>query len=179
EGFEMVSLIRAALIAYDFRIHQDATVAGETIVLDMNNLKPKHYAKIFGMPFIKFIRFSWNNCPYSLKNVFIVNCHPLLEKGVNLCKSTLPEKIGNRIALLSNPQDLHKYLPRQCLPIDYGGSQGSIQELNSAFTKFLLQRKEFLETISKSKPTGPLPEEVKRYTDEFGLDGSFRKLNID
>ncbi|GJQ79803.1 hypothetical protein Trydic_g23270 [Trypoxylus dichotomus] len=163
----------------DFRIHKDITVSGEACLFDMEGLRPHHYAKLFNPTYLKFIRLAVINYPFLVKNLFIINCHPLLEKGIGLIKSVIPQKIADRVIILSDLKDLDKHIPKECLPEDYGGSERSLVSFRSSWEEYLLNQKDFYEELDRCKPSGSVPEEFKVYEGEYGADGSFRKLNID
>lgn len=80
----------------------------------------------------------------------------------------------------SNFESLYKHIPQECLPVEYGGSNGTLEDGIKDWENKLLSYKEYFE------------EEVKYGTNEklrrgrpvnseslFGIDGSFRRLNID
>lgn len=52
-------------------------------------------------------------------------------------------------------------------------------ELTEDWIKEITAHADLLERVTKIKPTGPIPAELKVYEHDFGVDGSFRKLNID
>ncbi|KRT82934.1 CRAL-TRIO domain containing protein [Oryctes borbonicus] len=163
----------------EYRIHKGILVAGEIAVFDMQNLKPQHYAKLFTPTCLKFVKFCFLNYPFMIKKVFVVNCHPILEKGVALCKTVLPKKLADRVITLSKANDIKKYIPLECVPQDFGGTERSFEELQKAWKKFMIDQNDFFQVLNKSKPIGAIPKEFESYENEFGVDGSFRKLNID
>lgn len=84
-----------------------------------------------------------------------------------------------QIRILSNSESLLDYLPKGCLPSDYGGTDLPLSEQKTKWTKLLIENKEFLERIGRAKPSGPIPKSLASTETEFGVDGSFRQLNID
>lgn len=42
-----------------------------------------------------------------------------------------------------------------------------------------MKEKDFLEEFGETVPLGPIPDEFQTSENEFGVEGSFRKLNID
>lgn len=71
--------------------------AGLVLCIDFKHHKTHHYAKVFNTALWKFLLFSERNFPFKPKHVLILNCHPLIEKGVQISKSFLSEKIANRV----------------------------------------------------------------------------------
>lgn len=81
--------------------------------------------------------------------------------------------------ILYNPDDLKKYIPSEFLPEDYGGKLSCLEDLQADWIKCLVDEREFLEKLGETRPTGSIPAEFQSAEDEFGVEGSFRKLNID
>ncbi|KAK9746752.1 CRAL/TRIO domain [Popillia japonica] len=143
DNFDILEMTRTLALCLDYRIHQDGMVAGEIGIFDMNGMRPHHYAKMFtptffkfakfGTPtFFKFAKFGLLNLPFLVKHVLIINCHPVLEKGFAALRAILPKKIGDRFVALSNPNDLAKYIPPDCLPEELGGTDLTVYTTNFA-----------------------------------------------
>ncbi|GJQ79801.1 hypothetical protein Trydic_g23268 [Trypoxylus dichotomus] len=179
DNLNILTLARFLTIYLDYRLHKDTIVAGEIVIIDLECMKPHHYAKLFNPTYLKIVKFFVLSCPFMLKNIFAVNCHPLLEKGITLVRSVLPQKLAERIMTLANPKDLYQHIPPECLPSEYDGHDKSIEHFQDLLRKFWMSQKGFFEELDRCKPTGPIPEEFKYHEDEFGVDGSFRKLNLD
>lgn len=97
-------------------------------------------------------------------------------------------------------ESLYKEIPREILPKDYGGSNSSISELTgkarawmhfkplvkrclyvSAYWKNKCEdNREFLKAQEKMKADeSKRPGQAKTSAQLFGIEGSFRKLNVD
>ncbi|GJQ79796.1 hypothetical protein Trydic_g23263 [Trypoxylus dichotomus] len=179
DNFDALLMGRLLTMQLEFRIRIDDVVAGEIAVVNFECMKPHHYAKLFTPTYFKLIKFAMVNYPFLIKNIFVINCHPFLEKGINVVKAIIPQKIADRVKILSDPKELNKHIPLECLPEDYGGTEKSLDQFQTLWKRYWLSIKDFCEELDRCRPTGPIPEEFKRYESEFGVDGSFRKLNID
>lgn len=85
------------------------------------------------------------------------------------------------ILITSDDYDkLFKYVPKKILPIEYGGEGQRLDELISYWHRKVEGYKDWLKenekygTNEKKRPGKPKTSE-----DMFGLEGSFRKLNVD
>ncbi|GJQ79799.1 hypothetical protein Trydic_g23266 [Trypoxylus dichotomus] len=179
ENFDVLIMARAFTIYLEFRVRIADIVVGEAAILDLECMRPQHYAKMFTPTYLKCVKFSMVNYPFLIKHLLIINCHPVLEKGIGLIKAVLPQKLAERVIILSNPKDMNKYIPPEYLPEDYGGTEKPIDHFQPLWKQYWLNLKDFYEELDRCKPTGPVPEEFKCHESEFGIDGSFRKLNID
>lgn len=81
--------------------------------------------------------------------------------------------------MVRNSSDLQKLIPASCLPSEYGGSLKSMKELCCHWRKYLMENQEFFRKLERNVPIGPIPKEFTPDDNEFGVDGSFRKLSID
>lgn len=76
---------------------------------------------------------------------------------------------------------LHAIFPKKILPIEYGGENGSIDEIAKHWEKKVLANRQMLIDattkygVDEKKRIG-MPKSAESL---FGLEGSFRKLDID
>ncbi|KAK9746758.1 CRAL/TRIO domain [Popillia japonica] len=183
--YDILEFCRTTMMSFDYKFHvdgvvADGVVAGEIAVCDCDKIQPQHYPKLFNASSLKFVKLGATNFPVRIKHIFIVNCHPTIRIGFNIIKSLVPEKISSRLVILENPRELLTYIPPECLPSNYGGTAESLEVIVGVFVRHFRENEKFYVDIGNMRPTGPLPEKYKmNYANEFGLDGSFRKLNID
>lgn len=79
-------------------------------------------------------------------------------------------------------ETLRKFIPLKCLPSDYGGPQESLNELNEKWKQLYVQEKDFFAELDVVKMRGEIPKKLlENFSDKdnFGVEGSFRQLNID
>ena len=75
-----------------------------------------------------------------MKEVHIVNVSPLVDTIYNFVKPFLKEKIRNRIFFHSDGYEgLHKYIPKEILPEEYGGYAGPIQVFHGKYAFLIFQ----------------------------------------
>ncbi|KAK5646358.1 hypothetical protein RI129_004822 [Pyrocoelia pectoralis] len=70
--------------------------------------------------------------PIRLKGVYSTHCPPIAETLFNLSKSFSPEKLTKRMFLYSEiGEEFCKQIPKHLHPKDFGGANGSLEELKS------------------------------------------------
>lgn len=76
---------------------------------------------------------------------------------------------------------MYETIPLKFLPKEYGGENGSIPELIADFEKNLMKYREFLRESETKYGTDESLRLGKPIDFEslFGMEGSFRKLNVD
>uniref|UniRef100_A0A6P7G093 Alpha-tocopherol transfer protein-like n=1 Tax=Diabrotica virgifera virgifera TaxID=50390 RepID=A0A6P7G093_DIAVI len=112
---------------------------GEKIFVDLKNIKISQAAAV-GPKDIRKIGFIlekvWN---LHLKEYHFMNVPTYAEKLVQLCKIVLGKSLGDKIFVHKSIEEVYKFIPREILPKEYGGSQKSLSELNDAWLKKLRQ----------------------------------------
>ncbi|KAH9631852.1 hypothetical protein HF086_000930 [Spodoptera exigua] len=110
--------------------------------------------------------------PIRLKQIHIINAPPFIDKLFSMMKPFLKQEVTNMVHFHVPKSDtLYKYLNKEDLPSDYGGSRPSMEELNKRVVDIVMEkRKIFLdENFWKTEKKG---KKVKEST-------TFRSLDID
>ncbi|KAJ8712707.1 hypothetical protein PYW08_008011 [Mythimna loreyi] len=116
-----------------------------------------------------------------LKNIHLLTESKAIEILVNILKKFLSEKIGARIHVQRTLEDVYKEIPKELLPMDYGGDQRSMDALHADVVQELSSPKhvEYVKMMFKA-----CTDETKRHAGNFneeymGMPGSFRCLSVD
>ncbi|XP_046417873.1 alpha-tocopherol transfer protein-like isoform X1 [Neodiprion fabricii] len=173
--------MKMVLMIGDVRLAEELFgVAGDVYILDASVATPTHFAKFTPTIVKKFLICVQEAYPVKLKEVHVVNVSPLVDTIINFVKPFLKEKIRNRIFVHSTFETLYEHVPKEILPLEYGGDAGPIQAIHDAWIKKLedygpwFAAQETIKTNEALRPGKP-----KTQDDLFGLDGSFRQLVID
>uniref|UniRef100_A0A2A4J6B5 CRAL-TRIO domain-containing protein n=1 Tax=Heliothis virescens TaxID=7102 RepID=A0A2A4J6B5_HELVI len=116
-----------------------------------------------------------------LKGIHLLTDSKAVDLFVKIMKQFLSEKIGNRVHVQPTLESLHEMVPKEILPVEYGGEERSIDKLNEEWVEELSTEKhvEYLKIMSKAGT-----DETKRLAGKFneecmGMPGSFRNLSVD
>ncbi|KAL4707250.1 hypothetical protein ACJJTC_008331 [Scirpophaga incertulas] len=163
---------KLAFMLGDVRLAEEKEgVAGDVYVLDASVATPTHFAKF--TPTLEAY-------PVKLKEVHVINVSPLVDKIVNFVKPFIKDKIKERIFLHSDTNDLYKYVPKEMLPTELGGSAGSLKDFHAAWVQKLDEYTDWFAEQDNIKANEALrPGKPTNYDELFGIDGSFRQLVID
>ncbi|XP_035899059.1 uncharacterized protein LOC118506264 [Anopheles stephensi] len=156
-------------------------VAGQMGILDLSNCTMAHFLQ-FSPTFVKkATMWSQEGSPLRQKGFHYVNTPSGFEVVYNLFKSFLNEKNRSRLFVHgSNLESLYEHIPKSMLPSEYGGDAGPIQDIVDSWAKKIISYKEYFKeedqygTEEKKRPGRP-----KNADSLFGLEGSFRKLEVD
>lgn len=79
-----------------------------------------------------------------------------------------------------NMDAVHKHIPKHLLPKEYGGENGTIQDLIDYWEKKVVSYREFLLEDEAYGTDESKRLTVHKHADSlFGVEGSFRKLDVD
>lgn len=102
-------------------------ISGEIVIFDLKGLTAKHLPRI-GLSTLRcFIRYMIDAHPLRIKQVHVVNSNSLLDKLVMIMKPFVGAKAMKVIHFhLPNTKTLYEFVPRDCLPHEFGGTFGVI-----------------------------------------------------
>ncbi|XP_045469719.1 uncharacterized protein LOC123677191 [Harmonia axyridis] len=116
-----------------------------------------------------------------IDTIHILNSPPIWDKIYIILKAILPSKILNKIKVHNSLEELQKDIPKEYLPSDYGGTEKSLDELHEMWKNEFEANEDLFKKLTKLRV-----KEVLRgpqFTDDtymgLGIDGSFKKLDID
>ncbi|VVC91868.1 unnamed protein product [Leptidea sinapis] len=119
--------------------------------------------------------------PLRMKAVHLLNTPPGFETAYSLLKTFISEKLRNRFHVHNkNFAALYEKFPQEMLPEEYGGRNGSIQELTDYWKGKVESRRDWFLEEDKARSNEYLrPGKPKTTSSLFGVEGSFRKLDVD
>lgn len=80
----------------------------------------------------------------------------------------------------SNVEDVYNYIPKSVLPKEYGGEDGTVQDLITHWEEMALKHRDYLINCEKYGSDETKRAGKSKHADTlFGVEGSFRKLEID
>ncbi|XP_044737796.1 alpha-tocopherol transfer protein-like [Chrysoperla carnea] len=173
--------MKIVLMIGDIRLAAEQIgVAGDVYILDASVATPTHFAKFTPSVVKKFLVCVQEAYPVKLKEVHVVNVSPLVDTIVNFVKPFIKEKIRNRIHIHSDMESLHKFIPKDVLPEEYGGTAGKLQVFHDQWMKTLEEYQPWFDEQENIKADeSKRPGKPKTQDDLFGMEGSFRQLVID
>uniref|UniRef100_A0A1B0CUX6 CRAL-TRIO domain-containing protein n=2 Tax=Lutzomyia longipalpis TaxID=7200 RepID=A0A1B0CUX6_LUTLO len=183
DKYDILDVMRISIMANDISMLEDdhMMVAGQMGILDLSNVTMAHFLQFSPTLVKKMTVMNQEALPIRLKGFHYINTPAGFETVYNLFRKFLNEKNRNRLHVHGdNLESLYEHIPKKLLPKEYGGEAGSVKELTVKWEKkFMDYRDYFLEeakygTDEKKRPGRPKTEETI-----FGIDGSFRKLNVD
>ncbi|KAL4707243.1 hypothetical protein ACJJTC_008324 [Scirpophaga incertulas] len=181
ETHHLYDAFKLIMMIGDIRLKEEKEgVAGDVYILDARVVSPSHLGKLSISAVKKFLICIQEAYPVKLKEIHVVNASPVIDAIMTLIRPFLKDKIKNRIFIHTEYKTLYDHIPKDLLPEEYGGNGGSLIEINKAWVKKLEDYTDWFKAEESVKANETLrPGKPKNYDEMFGLEGSFRKLDID
>ncbi|XP_070155652.1 alpha-tocopherol transfer protein-like isoform X2 [Polyergus mexicanus] len=157
------------------------TNEGLIVIIDASGLSFAHIARLNLMNLKKIVYYIQEASPIRLKAIHIFNTGPIIDTLLNMIKPFAKAELLELMHFHSSLETAQKFLPIESLPNEYGGKAGSIEEIVTKHIKLL---EEFREWFQYDELVGRVNESLRvdkcQNTENlFGVDGSFKRLEID
>ncbi|KAL9914257.1 alpha-tocopherol transfer protein-like isoform 1-T3 [Glossina fuscipes fuscipes] len=182
---EIYSLEEAMAVNYVlqdiFMLEDDyAVVNGLIAINDLKSLTLSHVFQLTPVVLKKLVIYSHESMPLRMKAIHNINAPKIYDTVYQIFLPMLPQKQQNRVFFHSSLESLSQGVPLKYLPKDIGGENGSIAEIIDEWDKKLDKYQDY---FSKRTQWGVDEKlrlgEAKDYNSMFGVEGSFKKLEVD
>ncbi|XP_042230139.1 retinol-binding protein pinta-like isoform X1 [Homarus americanus] len=160
---------------------EQMSITGVVQMMDMENITAAHVLQMSPALLKKAITIWQEGYPLRPKGVNYINTPAAFDTVFNIMKSFMNEKIKRRTHIHGSDLDsLHKEVPKEVLPVEYGGTNGTIEDIKKYWLQRVDARRDWLiEDEQYGVDESKRPGKAKTSADLFGIEGSFRKLNVD
>ncbi|XP_068204370.1 alpha-tocopherol transfer protein-like isoform X6 [Palaemon carinicauda] len=176
-------LTRANQNVLDVLFDEDESIGinGIEIIADVKHMTLGFVAQMTPSYIKKAATVMQEGYPMRPKGLNYINTPAAFDTVFNIFKSFMKEKMKKRVHIHgSDLESLYKQVPKECLPVEYGGTNGTIEEIKDYWLKRVDARRDWLlEDEKYGVDESKRPGKPKTTADLFGIEGSFRKLNID
>ncbi|RVE47536.1 hypothetical protein evm_007795 [Chilo suppressalis] len=117
---------------------------------------------------------------FRLKGFYFITTSKFVDSLLTIMKSIASKKIGERIQVLKNIEELHDHVDKDILPEEYGGTEVSRKALHEKWQNVIgsEEYKLDMDKINEAKTNEELRlKDSQNY--QMGLPGTFRSLKVD
>lgn len=159
-----------------------ANICGVAMILDFAGSNAQHALQMTPALAKTMLTVYQEGYPARPKVQHFLNLPGFMTAVFQMVNSLQKDKMKQRSMLhpKGDYSALHESVGKDVLPEEYGGTNGTVAELTDYWVKTMEANKEWLMEQSKYKSDeSKRPGKPKAHADIFGIEGSFRKLEID
>ncbi|XP_049771502.1 alpha-tocopherol transfer protein-like isoform X1 [Schistocerca cancellata] len=132
--------IKLLLMMIDACVHSDGMSPGYVMLFDMKGVQSGHLTKLNISLLRKFFQYIQEGMPIRLHAIHIVNVVPIMGRIMSLTKPFMKKELLSLLHLhpaADGYDSLYEFIPRNCLPRDYGGVLDCVEDLHADHVKRL------------------------------------------
>ncbi|VVC91860.1 unnamed protein product [Leptidea sinapis] len=155
-----------------------ASIVGTKIVVDYEDVTMNHFKQINPTFLRKMITLAQDSLPLRLSGSHHINLPSGVEIIFKLISGFLSQKAKDRLQIHNSYDELQEKIPKDILPVEYGGDGESIADIIGHWEKKVVEYRSWMEyemTLGTDESKRP----GKSCGSEISEEGSFRKLDID
>ncbi|CAH2093972.1 unnamed protein product [Euphydryas editha] len=180
DQFNLLPYLRYCFMIGEYRLHYDYCLS-ERYIIDLSNVNMNILSKLNPIVMKKAEILCTEGYGTKIKGIHILNAPSFVDKVVYLIKQGLKEKVANRLHVHGTYDELHKEIPKEILPKDYGGDGPSCAKLAEQWKDILKteESRKIVEECNKLVSDESKRSSVKFSEEYLGMPGSFRRLDVD
>ncbi|XP_063220836.1 alpha-tocopherol transfer protein-like [Bacillus rossius redtenbacheri] len=178
--FDPMLMFKLVFMVSEVRL-RECFAQGEEIVMDMSNFTLGHITRVSPSMMKKVELCGMKAFSARMRSLHFVHAPSFVDTLLTLVKSAFAPKLASRIHVHSRGYEkLHEHIPPRFLPQECGGEAGPIAHISDMWYQKLVSWRDWYKEqesikVDESKRVGNPPYS----SDMFGLEGSFRKLDLD
>ncbi|CAB3256746.1 unnamed protein product [Arctia plantaginis] len=179
-NFNLTEVARATMMVLDLWQYEEGTFTGFVIIIDMDQSVLSHVTRL-DLMIVKKVLYFLQECMFTkIAGIHFMNAPNFVEKLMMLLKPFLTKKLIDMIHIhQTGSTTLYNTIPKDALPKEEGGKYKDHVTLRDEVIQRLQANSAFIKTdnkrrVNESLRPGPCP-----VAEEFGMQGSFKTLDID
>ncbi|KAL5289176.1 hypothetical protein ACFFRR_009390 [Megaselia abdita] len=180
--YKLADFLKLSFMMSDIQILEDdnAMVKGFIEIVDMTNISFGHLLQFDPSLTKKVSVLGEKAMPFRIKGIHFINIPSEAQSVINLGKKLLSDKMKQRFVFHGNLESLYEVVPRKYLPKEYGGENGTFDEVLHHWEQKLSRYKSYFEDDKLYGTNEKLRCNSNINTENIlGTQGSFRKLEVD
>lgn len=147
--FTYIHIIRMILALLDCRLvycDENELINGEISLIDVTGFSFRHFTKIVShLGSLKtYMSFTQEAAPVRIVQSHFINCSPLMNRMMSLIKPFLRKEVSDTMFFHSSLESLYEYIPKDILPVDFGGTAESLSETHLKVNEWFKNYRDYL-----------------------------------
>ncbi|XP_077261244.1 retinol-binding protein pinta-like [Temnothorax americanus] len=181
---QVADIAKVGMMALETAIkyYPAASIHGYTLFIDLANITVRHIAQ-YGPYMLKNSVRLWQNYPMRIQLINMFNAPLIFDYTAKILKSLMTEKLKNRFNVHSDntTHNCLKDIPANILPVECGGTDGTIQELTEYWKKLIEENRDSLlneddKIVSKQYMQNRLKDNPANIKYDDDTDGTIQVL---
>ncbi|KAM0734182.1 Alpha-tocopherol transfer protein-like [Formica fusca] len=174
--------IKYFCMVMDMWLYTEGTAKGHIIVVDMEGVTLAHAGRLSPIGIKKYLYYLQEAIPIRLMGLHFVNTNAVMDIILAMMKPFMKKELMDVLHIHPTKDTLAKFIPLEAFPCDIslGGKAKPLKEQHEEQLKKL---EDYREWFLKDEATGRVNEALRvgesKTMDLFGVEGSFKKLDID
>ncbi|XP_069357205.1 alpha-tocopherol transfer protein-like [Maniola hyperantus] len=181
EASQFTDFFRHNVIMGEY-IRADDYLSGFITILDFSEANVMSFlTKISPVLLRQAVTIAIEGYGMRIKGLYIISESKFVDSLLALVKQVVSAKIVNRVKVLKSVKDLHEFIPKAILPVDYGGEERSLKTLQEEWLDVLSSEEHlsYLEEINKATTNESCRPKDQFFEQYGGMPGTFRFLSVD
>ncbi|KAG5333139.1 TTPAL protein, partial [Acromyrmex charruanus] len=167
----------------DLWLYTEGTAKGHVIVIDMTGVTFAHAGRLSPIGIKKYLYYLQEAIPIRLKGLHFINTNAVMDIILSMMKPFMKKELMDVLHIHTSPKDtLGKFMPLEAFPCNVG-LEGKARPWNEQQEEQLKRLEHHREWFLQDEVTSRVNEALRigksKTIDMFGVEGSFKKLDID
>lgn len=132
---------------HDMSIVIEPDTNGIVSIYDANGFTFSHFIRLLSQiqTLFHFLQYGQESVCVEMQQIHVINCSQIVSKLVSIMKPFLGKELRENMHFHSNGLGtLHKYVDKECLPVELGGFEGNLDDYMEDIIRKLHKHKDFL-----------------------------------
>ncbi|XP_015520341.1 alpha-tocopherol transfer protein-like [Neodiprion virginianus] len=185
EKFSLETITRRILMVMDTRLVEEFSLSN-VMIIDLQGFNAGHISRCVPTQTVmrRGMVATQNSMPFRLARIHFLHTPSFIGNVLAMIYPLLKEKLVDKFRFhTGGGEELYSYMDKDILPAEWGGKAGTFDELNDAWKRKIEKNRDWFlreEKLCRTNENARLPNSKSSLTSELnGIQGSFRKLNID
>ncbi|EDV99635.1 alpha-tocopherol transfer protein [Drosophila grimshawi] len=126
-------------------IFDDDIADGDVQIVDISGYTMRHLAYVSIFVLRVYMKFLHEAYPSRLRAIHVINCPSFLDRMMAMMKPFIREEVYQMINYHTEGMDsLYELIPRDMLPMEYGGKAGTVDEIKQRWLRILKEKTAYL-----------------------------------